>query len=141
MMFCTFIAMLIKFIQSGDARYQDLIDNYVIGKLPSGYVRLAKIDLISSNSQRIVITSGYHVMNELGFYAKWINFRIIVTPVFGGIDLKIRGNFGKYQELKDYLIEMFYDILTEKIDNTKIITDWLKELEIQPMVNKNDTTI
>ena len=113
-----FISFVIDFINNcNDTRYQSVIDNYIIPKLPSGIDNGCKINLKQSKPLKIIIDSGYHVMNESGIYYRWIDFKIIVTPSFDNIDINIRGNFGsEYQHLKDYLIEIFQDSLSKEID-------------------------
>jgi len=125
-----FISFVIDFINNcNDTRYQSVIDNYIIPKLPSGngIDNGCKINLKQSKPLKIIIDSSYHVMNESGIYDRWIDFKIIVTPSFDNIDINIRGNFGsKYQHLKDYLIEIFQDSLSKEIDK---ISGILEDIE------------
>jgi len=67
-----------------------------------------KIDLEKSTNEKIVINSEYHTMNEHGYYGRWIYFTVTVTGSLQfGVDLRIKGNFGKDQDLKEYLYEVF----------------------------------
>jgi len=115
-----FISFVIDFINNcNDTRYQSVIDNYIIPKLPSGngIDNGCKINLKQSKPLKIIIDSSYNAMDENGMYDRRIDFKIIVTPSFDNIDINIRGNFGsKYQHLKDYLIEIFQDSLSKEID-------------------------
>ena len=121
------ISFAIDFINNrNDTRYQSVIDNYIIPKLPSGsgIDNGCKINLKQSKPLKIIIDSSYHAMNENGMYDRWIDFKIIVTPSFDNIDINIRGNFGsKYQHLKDYLIEIFQDSLSKEIDKISEILE------------------
>jgi len=125
-----FISFTIDFINNwNDTRYQSVIDNCIIPKLPSGsgIDNGCKINLKQSKPLKIIIDSSYHAMNENGMYDRWIDFKIIVTPSFDNIDINIRGNFGsKYQHLKDYLIEIFQDSLSKEIDK---ISGILEDIE------------
>ena len=127
-----FISFTIDFINNcNDTRYQSIIDNYIIPKLPSGIGidNGCKINLKQSKPLKIIIDSSYHVMNESGMYDRWIDFKIIVTPSFDNIDINIRGNFGKYQHLKDYLIEIFQDSLSKEIGKISEILLSLEDVE------------
>ena len=72
---------------------------------------------IEGVKNRISLYSGFHVMDENGFYDRWIDFRVIVTPDLQfGIDLNIIGNFGRDQQhLKSCLFELFNTCLNEMI--------------------------
>lgn len=70
--------------------------------------------------KRIVIASEYHAMNDVGYYDGWYDFKLIIVPVFSGIDVRITGAFGKYSDVKDYLFDTFYYALTSDIEVEKI---------------------
>lgn len=83
--------------------------NKMIDSLPHGSGIDGKTELDEkSTSEKIIITSEYHCMNEGGYYDGWINFKLVLTGSLQfGFNLAITGNFGKYQDIKDYLHEMF----------------------------------
>ena len=65
-------------------------------------------------------------MDENGYYDGWIDFRLTVTPSLAhDFNTLITGNFGKYQDIKDYL----YDILTMAL-NTSIDTAQVTVLNV-----------
>lgn len=109
-------------IESNNIEWQDkheeTIEN-IIKSLPhgSGIDGVTKIDLEKSTAEKIVIYSEYHCMNEDGYYDGWVDFIITIKPSLQfGINLNITGNFGKNQELKDYLYETFDSDLREPYD-------------------------
>ena len=74
------------------------------------------IDLINSTGEKIIIDSSYHAMNDGGYYDRWIDFSITVTPsLIHGISLKITGRFGKYQDIREYLYDIFDTSLRDTV--------------------------
>lgn len=94
--------------QEWEVKHCDKIEE-IIKKLPhgSGIDGETKLNFEKSNSNKLVIDSEFHVMDTNGYYDGWINFSLVLTPDWNGIDISIKGNFGKYQYLKEYLIETF----------------------------------
>ena len=75
------------------------------------------LHLGGSKADRLVFFSGYHKMNENGMYDGWIDFDIIVKPSLQfGIEIDVRGKFGKDQDIKEYIHEMFNSALNEEIE-------------------------
>jgi len=96
-------------------RHEDKL-NELINYLPhgSGLDSDWNIDFNKSHGNKLVFYMGYHAMDENGYYDGWIDFTLIVKPsLIHGITLHIRGNFGKYQDIKDYL----YDILRYSLES------------------------
>ena len=92
-------------------------DKLVDDHLPSGSGIDSgnKINYERSTGERIVIESSYHTMDENGYYGRWIDFIIKVTPsLIGKINIDIVGRFGKDQDLKEYLYDVYYTALCEK---------------------------
>ena len=70
------------------------------------------LDENAKRIDKIVIYTGYHHMNENGFYTHWTNHTITVYPDFtSGIRLSISGR--NDNDIKDYLYDVFYDALTD----------------------------
>ena len=92
--------------------WTDTLDK-AIGQLPHGSGLDGKTELSElSTPNKLIVTAEYHCMNEDGYYDGWINFRLTITgSLMFGFNLNITGNFGKYQDVKDYLHEIFsYDL-------------------------------
>lgn len=101
------------------SRWEDKLDDIERYHLPSGsgIDSGCKLDINVNNTDKITIHSSYHVMNENGYYDGWIDFRVVVKPsLIHEIELNIIGQFGKNQDIKDYLGDIFYTALTESIE-------------------------
>lgn len=103
-------------------KHTEVIEHIEKNFLPSGsgIDSGCKIDLAKSTGEKIVITSSYHTMDDNGMYAGWIDFTVTITASLQfGLNLSIKGNFGKHQDLKDYLHEVFSTDLTAEKDHTE----------------------
>jgi hypothetical protein len=73
----------------------------------SGIDGTTEINWSKTKDQRLVISSSYHVMTD-GYYVRLINFNITITPdLRWGMNLKITGNFGRDQNIKNSLEDTF----------------------------------
>ncbi len=93
---------------------------HILGHLPhgSGLDYDWEYDWDTINSERLVLKTSFHSMDEMGGYDAVIDFKVIVKAHLQfGYDLLIVGNFGKRQDIKEYL----YDILN--CDFNQYITD------------------
>jgi hypothetical protein len=93
-------------------KHTDKINSLITNQLPhgSGLDTEWAIDFDKSHGNKITLSTSYHAMDENGYYDGWIDFTVIVLPSLSfDFTIHIRGNFGKYQDIKDYL----YDILNE----------------------------
>lgn len=85
-----------------------LVIDAVIDTGPSGSGLDAgtSIDLLKSRTDRLVISTSFHHMNETGFYAGWTEHNLVIKPSLQfGFDLRITGE--NRNEIKDYLIDVF----------------------------------
>jgi hypothetical protein len=78
----------------------------------SGFNSGSCVNQEKSTSEKIVINSGFHTMDEMGGYDTWIDFSIIITPSLQfGFDLKIKNISDHYRwkkyALADYIYETF----------------------------------
>jgi hypothetical protein len=56
-------------------------------------------------------------MNEVGGYDGWIDYKITLTgSLQGRYNLKITGNFGRRQEIKEYLGDHFHYVFGCEIE-------------------------
>lgn len=84
----------------------------------SGIDSGCKIDADNSGINKVIITFGYHFMNENGYYDGWTDYKLIITPAFLGINMKIAGK--NRQGIKDYLYDLFDVKLNEKLSNEQL---------------------
>jgi hypothetical protein len=80
----------------------------------SGIDRGGKIDLDRSNDSKIVITFGYHAMDENGYYCGWYDYTAVIKPAFDGITIRIMGSNTK-NDAREYLYQLFYEVLNEDV--------------------------
>jgi hypothetical protein len=84
----------------------------------SGIDSGCKIDMPNSGDKAIRITSSFHNMDEHGMYDGWIDFRVVVTPSLSNdFNIDIYGQFGKHQDLKEYLADTFRWYLCKVINH------------------------
>jgi hypothetical protein len=96
-------------------KHGEMIRQIVKDLLPSGagIDSGTKIDLDASHGERLILTCGYHHMNDGGFYDGWTEHKIIVTPSFSGLNIRITGR--DRNQIKDHLYETFDYSLTRPI--------------------------
>ena len=108
-------------IQTGNTewaeKHGDRIDA-LINSLPSGSGIDSSTRLLKSSGERIVIASSYHAMDEHGFYDGWIEYRVAIMPSLRfGFVIKIVGNFGKRQDIKDYLYDIYDEAFKQEVQS------------------------
>jgi len=99
-----------------EEKWQDVIDS-IIYTLPhgSGIDVETRLNHKKSSSKRIVLEASYHCMDENGYYGEWIDFSIILTPDWDGVNIRISGRFdSKNQHTKEYLSEIYYETFSEE---------------------------
>lgn len=97
-------------------KHSDHLTDIVKNNLPSGsgIDSGCSIDLDNSSGDKIIIVSSYHVMSDLGCYDGWIDFTVTVRPSLQfDYTLMIQGKFGKNQDIKDYLYDVFSHCLEQ----------------------------
>ncbi len=76
------------------------------------------IDALINDSieNRIVIYNRFDAMLESGSYDRVIDFKVVIKPsLLNTLDIRIYGKCGKYQDVKDYLIDLYYDAMMQEI--------------------------
>jgi hypothetical protein len=95
-------------------RAEDLIDT-LEAQLPSGsgMDNGTKIDREKSTPEKIVLTFGYHHMDENGYYCGWTHHKATITPsLVDGFNMKITKNKVDVYFM-DYLYDVFYTALSD----------------------------
>lgn len=101
-------------------RHEKAIDN-LINRLPSGsgIDFGTTVNYSKTNTDKVVLISAYHVMDDNGFYAGIVDYRIIITPSLQfGFNVNIIGNFssnGDAYGVKEYLLDIYDFALREEI--------------------------
>lgn len=79
----------------------------------SGIDNGCTIDLGRSKPERLVLTFGFHHMDENGYYTIWTHHEVIITPSLQfGYSMRITGK--DHNGIKDYL----YDVLSGALDGS-----------------------
>lgn len=95
---------------------QVLVKDY----MPSGSGIDMGVELdITSQSQRIVLTTQFHHMTEHGMYDGWTEHSIIVTPRFSDIGIQVTGR--NRNQIKEYLHEVFHQSLMTTIPQADLL--------------------
>lgn len=78
----------------------------------SGFDSGTTLEWDASRSDKLVFTTKYHHMNDVGYYTRWTDHTVTVrADLVHGITLVIGGR--DYREIKDYIAEVFHHALTE----------------------------
>jgi len=81
----------------------------------SGIDSGTKIDIDRCRSDKIVLITSFHHMNENGFYDGWTDHEIMITSDFVYVlDIKISGK--NRNNIKDHLHDLFYNALTNDVN-------------------------
>jgi hypothetical protein len=80
----------------------------------SGFDNGTAIDLEQSKPERLVLSTSFHHMNENGFYTKWTQHEVIITPSLAfDFEIKITGR--NHNGIKDYMHEVFDHALRQTV--------------------------
>jgi len=79
------------------------------------------LDVKASKVNRLVFNSAYHVMNRDGFYTRWIEYSVILTPSLSfDFDVRVTGNFGREQDIKQYLTELYEEAFCIQVKELRV---------------------
>src|SRR3990167_4042165 len=101
-------------------RHEERIEFIIKNIFPhgSGIDGKTEIVLEKCNENRLIFSSGYHCMDQNGYYDNWVNFTIkVIADLSFGYRLQIVGNFKRYWHVKDYLHELYTYALDQEFDN------------------------
>ncbi len=95
------------------SKHEETLNSLVKNYLPSGsgFDAGVQLDFSRSDSSRIIFQTSFHHMNGAGYYTRWTEHDITVKPKFNGISIKVSGI--NYKEIKEYIAEIFNQVLTE----------------------------
>lgn len=74
----------------------------------SGIDGKCEISLEQSERYKIVFYFEFHHMDEQGYYCGWTEHNLILTPTFGGFDMRITGK--NKNNIKDYLYDLWREV-------------------------------
>jgi hypothetical protein len=77
----------------------------------SGFDSGTSIDVEKTTEEKLVFSTAFHHMNDLGYYVGWTEHRVTVRPSFYGFDIKVSGR--NRNDIKDHIAECFDYVLSE----------------------------
>jgi hypothetical protein len=80
----------------------------------SGFDRGTWLVLNECTESKIVFEAAFHHMNQSGMYTRWTEHKVIVTPAFAGLALRITGR--DLNGVKDHIAETFEYALTREFE-------------------------
>lgn len=101
-------------------RWNDTLDHIERNVLPSGsgIDQGVTIDRNNPLARVVRLYVPFHHMNEHGYYTRWENYTVDVTPDWDGIEIKIHGK--DRNAVKDYLGDLFQTVLMSEIERGAI---------------------
>lgn len=111
-------------IESGneewESKHLDAIQDIQKNRLPSGsgIDSGTVVNVEESTENKITMNVSFHHMNDCGMYVGWVDYKLVITPTFSGIDIDISSDVGNEEFIPDAALD---DMGVEKwnIDSTK----------------------
>lgn len=102
------------------AKHEGRIEELVSENMPSGsgFDAGTKIDFEASHGAKLVFTTSFHHMNEVGYYDGWTEHTVTVTPSFTGFNLRISGR--NRNDIKEYIGDVFHTALGVEVDPPQV---------------------
>lgn len=88
----------------------------LVNMLPSGSGIDNGTELVSASATKIVLSAGFHHMNDGGFYDGWTEHRITIRPTFDSLDISISGR--NRNDIKEYLHETYHYAISAMVTET-----------------------
>ena len=83
----------------------------------SGFDVGCNVDLDRSMADRIVIVTSFHHMSDAGYYTRWTDHDVIVTPSLE-FDFHLRITGRNHRDIKDYIGDVFGSLLASEVIET-----------------------
>ena len=106
----------ITFRQDWIDKHEERIESLVSEHMPSGsgFDSGTKLDLDASHADKLVFTTSFHHMDEMGGYDGWTEHTVVVTPSFvGGFNMRISGR--NRNDIKEYIGTEFHYALNQEV--------------------------
>jgi len=84
----------------------------------SGFDNGTSFDVEKSSPNKLIFNTSFHHMSEHGYYTRWTDHKVTVTPSFWGFNVKVSGV--NYNQIKDYIAECFDYCLSQLTGNNLI---------------------
>lgn len=96
----------------------DELRQFVCMTAPSGSGFDNGTQLLVAERKRLVFGTAYHHLDDSGYYTGWTEHKVVVTPRFGGFDLRVTGR--NRNGIKDYIADVFTDWLDTRLDSRRM---------------------
>jgi hypothetical protein len=106
-------------VESGNTEWEDKhrarIARIVADYLPSGsgVDNGTTLELDKCTRSKLVMSCGFHHMDESGGYDGWTEHTVIVTPEFDGFAVDVKGR--NRNDIKEYLADIFHSAMSEQV--------------------------
>ena len=87
--------------------------NAIMKLAPDGSGFDAGTEIEKFDRNKIVFSTSYHHMNNLGYYTGWTEHTIVISPDWQGIHLKVTGR--NTNNIKEYIADAFHSWLFEDV--------------------------
>ena len=67
-----------------------------------------------STPKKLIFNTSYHHMDDDGLYTIWTHHKVIITPGFSAMDIKVTGK--DYNDIKDYIADVFWNWVHDNYD-------------------------
>ena len=94
-------------------RWGRILDNIFANIMPSGSGFDAGTKMVRASDREIVMSAGFHHMNENGYYDGWTEHTIRARATFGGFDITVSGR--DRNGIKDYIADTFHFALSARV--------------------------
>lgn len=113
---------LTKHLQGNLEKHQEHLRQLANSYLPRGSGFDAGTDIVvdSCTDYKVVLRTSFHHMNDNGYYTRWTEHKVIVTPAFDGFDINIKVTGRNHNDIKDYIgLFFFCQVLQEESDRSE----------------------
>lgn len=105
-------ASLLDNVKRAESEIESLIREFMPSG--SGFNNGTSFDFDSSNKEKLVFYTGFHHMNEFGYYTGWTMHKVVATPSFRGFNLRVTGK--DKNDIKEYIRQVFHNALSREIE-------------------------
>lgn len=102
----------------GSCRNEDHLDamrEFVENTAPSGSGFDSGIELEKAGGDKVVFSTAFHHMNDVGYYIGWTEHKVKVIPsLYNQYNLKISGH--NKNDIKEYISDVFTNYLDTDIE-------------------------
>ena len=92
------------------AKHLKALGSIIKNHLPSGSGFDRGTSFVSGSAKRIVLSTAFHHMDNVGSYDGWTEHNVTIRPTFDSLDISVSGR--DRNGIKDFIVDTFYAALT-----------------------------